>query len=281
MIHIPGFQLAGPNALFYHLDPLLSTTLENEGVTLLPPSLFINLIDTSLSHHVQSSSVSDSLVLQALQSIDSSIPPTFRSHLFDWQYAEGILTYKGRIYVPSDPLWKAILACCHDHKMADHPGYLKTCQLVAFEFWWPGLASFICKYIEGCATCQQNKSNIHLTVLPLTSIQLDITHPFQQISCNLITDLPLYTGFDSLLVMVNHGLTKGVIFCPTKNTITAEGVTNLFFHKVFLHFGLYDKIISERGPQFALTFAKELGRLLDCDLSLSTTYHSQSDGETE
>ena len=67
------------------------------------PSLFVNLIDMSLSHCVQSSSTSDPLVLQALQSMDGSIPSTFCSCLSDWQYAEGILTYKGCVYVPSDP----------------------------------------------------------------------------------------------------------------------------------------------------------------------------------
>ena len=41
------------------------------------------------------------------------------------------------------------------------------------------------------------------------------------------------------------------------------------------------KIISDQGPQFAFKFAKELGRILQYDLSLSTTYHPQTDGETE
>ena len=88
-------------------------------------------------------------------------------------------------------------------------------------------------------------------------------------------------GFDSLLVVVDHGLTKGVIFCPTKKTITTEGVAIFFFHKVYLRFGLYDKIISDHGPQFASIFAKELGKLLNYNLSLSTAYHLQSDGKTE
>ena len=81
--------------------------------------------------------------------------------------------------------------------------------------------------------------------------------------------------------MVDHGLTKGVILCPTKKTITAEGIATLFFHKVYLCFGLYDKVISDRGPQFASAFAKELGKLLKYDLALSTAYHPQTDGETE
>ena len=94
-------------------------------------------------------------------------------------------------------------------------------------------------------------------------------------------DLPPSAGFNSLLIMVNHGLTKGVILCPTKKTITMEGVANLFFHKVFLHFSFCDKIIFDKGSQFASAFAKELGRLLNYNLSLSTAYHSQSDRETE
>ena len=94
----------GPDALSRCPDLLPPTTPENEGVTLLPPSLFINLIDTSLSHRIQSSSTSNPLVLQALQSMDGLILPTFRSCLADWQYTEGVLTYKGRVYIPSNPL---------------------------------------------------------------------------------------------------------------------------------------------------------------------------------
>ena len=214
--------------------------------------------------------------------MDGSIPPAFHSCLSNWQYTKGVLTYKGRVYIPSDSsLCWAIFAHCHDHETMGHPGYLKTHQLVASEFWWPGLTSFMHKYVEGCAVCQQSKSNTHPTVPPLTPIHSTSTCPFQQISCDLITDLPLSTGFKSLLVVVDHGLTKGVILCPTKKTITAEGIANLFFHKVFLRFGLYNKIISNRGPQFASAFAKELGKLLNYDLSLSTAYHPQSDRETE
>ena len=81
--------------------------------------------------------------------------------------------------------------------------------------------------------------------------------------------------------MVDHGLTKGVILYPTKKTINAAGVTSLFFSKVFKRFSLYDKIISDCGPQFAFIFAKELGKILSYELALSTAYHPQTNGETE
>ena len=214
--------------------------------------------------------------------MNSSIPPAFRSRLSDWQYTDGVLTYKGHVFVPpTDDLRRDILRCCHDHPTAGHPSFLKTRQLVAAEFWWPGLASYVHASVAGCATCQQNKANTHPTTPPSAPIASTSSLSFHQISCDLITDLPPSTGFDSLLVVVDHGLSKGVILCPTKKTVTAERIASLFFHKVFLRFGLYMKIISDRGPQFASKFAKELGRILQYDLTLSTAYHPQTDGETE
>jgi len=40
-------------------------------------------------------------------------------------------------------------------------------------------------------------------------------------------------------------------------------------------------VISDRGPQFALGFMKELNKILGINTKLSTTYHLQTDGQTE
>ena len=282
LTHVPGSQLTGPDALSCRPDLLPTTDSDNNNVTLLPPSLFVHVIDSALSSRIASSSSSDSLVLQALQSMDGSIPPAFCSRLSDWQHINGVLTFQGRVYVPpTDNLHHDILCRCYDHVTAGHPGFLKTRQLVAAKFWWLGLASFVRTFVAGCATCQQNKVNTHLTTSPAAPIPSSCSLPFCQISYDLITDLPLSSGFDSLLVVVDHGLSKGVILCPTKKTVMVEGIASLFFRKVFLRFGLYTKIISDCGPQFASKFAKELGRILQYDLALSTAYHPQTDGETE
>ena len=70
--------------------------------------------------------------------------------------------------------------------------------------------------------------------------------------------------------MVDHSLTQGVILCPTKKMATAEGIATLFFHKVYTCFGLYEKIISDHGPQFASAFTKELRKHVGYTLALST-----------
>ena len=74
---------------------------------------------------------------------------------------------------------------------------------------------------------------------------------------------------------------KRVILCPCNKIIDAAGVAKLFFLHVFCHYGLYDKCISDQGPQFASAFARELAHLLKYNLKLSSAYHPQTDRETE
>ena len=143
------------------------------------------------------------------------------------------------------------------------------------------MSSFVHHFISGCALCQQMKVNTHPTVPALSPIPSNCCCLFQQLSVDLITDLPPSSGFDSLLVMVDHGLSKGVILIPCTKTIDAKGVAELFFKNVFLQFRLHDHLISDQGPQFALAFAAELAHILGYDLKLSTAYHPQTDGETE
>ena len=214
--------------------------------------------------------------------MDEDLPTQFQSRLSDRSYNAGILSYQERIYIPDqDNLQLDLVKKFHDHQTAGHPSYLKTKQLLSAGHWWPGMAQFIKKYVDRCALCQQNKTNTHSTIPPLNPIISRETLPFKQISYDLITDLPTSNGFNSLLVMVDQGLSKGVILCPTKKTITAEGVATIIFRKLYTRFGLFNKVISDQGPQFAAKFQKELGRILGYKLALSSTYHPQTNGETE
>jgi len=143
------------------------------------------------------------------------------------------------------------------------------------------MATYVRNYIDGCATCQQMKSITHPSSPPLHPIPSVNTHPFTQISVDLITDLPLSDSYDSIMVVVDHGLSKGVVLSPCNKTITAEGVADIFLHCVFTKFGLPERIISDRGPQFASKFTLELGCLLGYQNALSVAYHPQTDGQTE
>ena len=95
---------------------------------------------------------------------------------------------------------------------------------------------------------------------------------------DFITDLPLVKGHNSIFVVVNQGLTKGIILIPCSKMITAKETVQLLLENLYKHFGLPDKIISDRGPQFASRTFIELLKLLGVKLSLSTAYHPLTDG---
>ena len=98
---------------------------------------------------------------------------------------------------------------------------------------------------------------------------------------DLITDLPPADSLDSILVVVDQGLSKGVILTPCTKTLTAEGAAQLLLDNLYKRFGLPDKIISDRGPQFAAKAFREMMKLLNVTSALTTAYHPQSDGATE
>ena len=98
---------------------------------------------------------------------------------------------------------------------------------------------------------------------------------------DLITDLPPEEGYDSILVMVDQGLSKGVILLPCNKTLTLEDTAKLLLENLYKQFGLPDKIISDRGPQFASRAFKELLNLFGIKSALSTAYHPQTDGTTK
>ena len=107
------------------------------------------------------------------------------------------------------------------------------------------MTTYVWKYVAGCTTCQANKVNTYPTILALSPLTSDCTCPFQQVSVDLITDLPPSRSYDSVMAVVDHGLMKEVILCPFNKNIDAAGVAKLFFLHVFRHYGLHDKCISD------------------------------------
>jgi transposase InsO family protein len=98
---------------------------------------------------------------------------------------------------------------------------------------------------------------------------------------DFITDLPESDGYDSILSIIDHGLTKGAIFTPCKKTITSEQTASILFEKLFSKYGRPNKLISDRGPQFAAGAFRDAMKLMGMETALSTAFHPQTDGTTE
>ncbi|GBE89916.1 Transposon Tf2-6 polyprotein [Sparassis crispa] len=282
LIHVPGTQMIQSDALSRR-NGLDDSESDNEDRVLLPNALFVRSISPTLFDEIRNHAAKDLIVHEALEAIAHKGPFPMKSSLSDWEVHDGVILYKGKIYVPpSETLHRDLVRLHHDSPAMGHPGKFNTLELLRREFWWPGMYTFVYNYVEGCAACQQMKPNTHPTRIPLEPIPAD-PHalPFSCCTTDFITDLPISNGFDSIMVIVDHDLTKGVILMPCLKTITAEGTAKIFHDKVYSRFGLPDRIISDRGPQYASKVFQELNRLLQIRSSMSTAYHPQTDGETE
>ncbi|KAE8704058.1 hypothetical protein F3Y22_tig00110461pilonHSYRG00023 [Hibiscus syriacus] len=70
-------------------------------------------------------------------------------------------------------------------------------------------------------------------------------------------------------------------FIPCPKDCTAEEAARAFFKNVMKHWGLPRSIISDRDPRFTRRLWTKLFKLLGTELNFSTSFHPQTDGQTE
>ena len=200
---------------------------------MLPENMFINLLDISLQDRILNGKELDSDVKDAMETLLLEGPTNLQNDLHDWKVEEvdgkQTIFYKGKNYIPKDQeLHQDVVKMFHDHETAGHPGELETYNAIRQNYWWPGLRTFIKNYVQGCGICQQFKINQSPSNPAYQAIEgAKTTRPFADCSMDLITDLPPVEGYNSILVVVDRGLLKGVILCPCAKTLTWEKAATL------------------------------------------------------
>lgn len=276
LIHTPGMKLTQADALSCQSDHV-NTEEDNKLITMLPNKLFVSTLAMDLTECIKTTLDTDELVQSILNQIK------LKTSKPDWTInPEGFLLYKAVPYVPLDnDLRQDLIKEYHESPTSGHPGIFKTLVLIKPHYWWPGQTIFVKKYIDGCGICQQMKVNTHPTAAPLMLITSHAHCPFEQITMDFITDLPISEGFDSILVMVDQGLSKGVILCPCNKTMTAAKTADLYLKEGFKCFGLPSIMILDHGPQFTSKVFQAITKGLDIKHKMSTAFHPQTDGQTE
>jgi hypothetical protein len=105
--------------------------------------------------------------------------------------------------------------------------------------------------------------------------------PFKTVTMDLIMDLPISEGFDSIFTITDHDTTKVTVFIPCNKTIDTLNAAQLYTKHMFSYYRALRKIISNQDPCFTADLAKELCCLLDMKQNISTAYHLQTDGQSE
>ena len=96
----------------------------------------------------------------------------------------------------------------------------------------------------------------------------------------MIRELLDSKGYNAVLVVVDR-LSKRIHAIPTVTSLDSAGVAQLFLEHVWHHHRLLEEVISDCRPAFVSNFLRELAALLGVKLTPSTSYHPQTDGQTE
>jgi hypothetical protein len=105
--------------------------------------------------------------------------------------------------------------------------------------------------------------------------------PFQTIAMDWITKLPPSLGYDSILTITNYNCSKAVLFISCKEAMGTKELAKLYFKEVFPHYGIPQKIISDRDPRLTSKMATEICEEAGIKQNISTSYHPQTDGQLE
>jgi len=281
--HRKGSKMVIADALSRRSDWSTGLEQDNEDVVALPADLWIKFVDTELQDAVAAAQKEDDLVRDAVSSLsDPTVSPQrWTIEVAGPDSSTCLLFYNRCLYIPDViGLRCRIVQDHHDSSAVGHLGVLATCRSVRASYWWPGLSAFVAKYVQGCATCQQFKVQTRPqrpSLVPIESLSLRL---FGQVGIDFMTDLPLSEG--SIMVVVDHGLSKGVILTPCNKTgLTAATTIRLYIDNVYSRFGLPDKMISDRGPQFDSAFWTEMCTALQIKHAMTTAFHPQTNGGTE
>ena len=197
-----------------------------------------------------------------------------------YQKRNGLFYYKGRILVsPTASVIQLLLSEHHDTPVGGHSGYEKTYQRLKRVVYWQGMKNCVKRYIRECDICQRSKYEATKPAGLLQPLPIP-EQVWEEISMDFIEGLPKSWGKSVIFVIVDR-LTKFAHFLPLSHPYTAKTVAATFLDNIYSLYGIPHSIVSDRDTVFTSDFWKELWNLQGTKLLFNTSFHPQTDGQTE
>ncbi|GKA16657.1 DNA/RNA polymerases superfamily protein [Tanacetum coccineum] len=161
-----------------------------------------------------------------------------------------------------------------------HPGSTKMYRDLKQYFWWNGMKQDVATFVSKCMTCQQVKIEHQRASGLLQPLEIPMWK-WDEISMDFVTGLPTtQKRHDAIWVVVDR-LTKSAHFLPIRKNYGISKLAEIFQQEIVRLHGTPTSIVSDRDPKFTSRFWKGLQKAWGTRLKFSTTFHPQTDGQSE
>ncbi|GJZ80376.1 putative reverse transcriptase domain-containing protein [Tanacetum coccineum] len=167
--------------------------------------------------------------------------------------ANGTLCLNRRSWLPCyGGLRSVIMHESHKSKYSIHPGSKKMYQDMKKLYWRSNMKADIATYWK-----------------------------WDNIIMNFITELPKSSqGFDTMWVIMDR-LTKFAHFLPIRENDSLDKLARLYLSRIVARHGIPISIICDRDGRFTSNFWRSFQKALGTEISMSTAYHPEIDGQRE
>ena len=133
------------------------------------------------------------------------------------------------------------------HTRLAHLGRQKLLEIVARQFWHPGVEKVVREICRTCSFCQKNKVNVLIEKPPVLKIQSE--YPFQLVAIDVVKFPTSYSGFIGALVVVDH-FSKWGTAIPIRNKSAATITTALKSQVLPNLVRVPQSILTDNGSEF-------------------------------
>nr|GEX16053.1 reverse transcriptase domain-containing protein [Tanacetum cinerariifolium] len=170
--------------------------------------------------------------------------------------ADGTLCLNGESWLPCyGDLRSVIMHESHKSKYSICPDPDKMCQDMKKLYWWPNMKANIATYVSKCLTCAKVKAK-HQRPLGLLVQPAIPEWKWDNIMMDFITKLP-------------------------KENDPLDKLARLYLNRIVARHRIPVLVICDRDGRFTSNFWKSFQKALGTDLSMSTAYHPETDGQSE
>ncbi|CAI5703145.1 unnamed protein product [Peronospora effusa] len=251
---------------------LESTVQSDSDVNTTVATLSTSFLSSSLLYDIKRACAQDNDLVRLMEYLkDPStqakmrLPAMHRSSLDRYTQRNGLLYYPAvnndtpRVVVPPQHDRRlSIMFECHDAPISGHRGREKTYLTVSRDFYWPRQYKFVRKYpLPVPAECWE-------------SVSMDFVFGFPKDA----------HGNNGILVFADR-FSKMVHLVAVPESITAEGCARVFIDTIFRLHGLPGELVSDRDSRFTAEFWRSVFQTLGTRLTMSTSDHPETDGQTE